>query len=213
LSDHTTVQQCRRSGNDVDRAQLDKLVELVIQRLSLAQDVAAAKYTSGKPIDDPIRELEILQLAARALNGLGLYQRIGMQFFRDQIEANKVIQRELHHRWNRHPEEVPAAKPDLPAEIRPKLDQLTKQIIQQFQRIDKAPRFAYGDIKDLTDRQFPATTPGMQLPQLRRNMAIFAMRSFCAEFQCRVALVLTGLILAISSSASSIRANASKPSL
>jgi chorismate mutase len=212
LSDHTTVQQCRRSGNDVDWAQLDKLVELVVQRLSLAQDVAAAKYTSGNPIDDPIRELEILQLAARVLNGSGLCQRIGMQFFRDQIEANKVIQRELHHRWNRHPEEVPAANPDLAAEIRPKLDQLTKQIVEQFQCINKTPRFAYEDIKDLIDSKFPAT-PGVQLPKLYRNVAIFAMRSFCAEFQCRVALILTGLILATSSPAPSIRADASKLSL
>jgi chorismate mutase len=182
LSDHTNVRQSRRGGDDVDRTQLDKLVELVVQRLSLAQDVAAAKYTSGNLIDDPIRELEILQSAARALNGSGLYQRIGMQFFRDQIEANKVIQRELHHRWNRHPEEVPAANPDLVAEIRPQLDQLTKQIIHQFQSINKIPRLACGDIKDLIDRKFPATTPGVQLPNLHRNAAIFAMRSFCAEF-------------------------------
>jgi chorismate mutase len=196
LSDHTSV-QCRSGGNDVDKAQLDKLAELVVQRLSLAQDVAAAKYTSGNPIDDPVRELEILQWAARALNGSGLYQRIGMQFFRDQIEANKVIQRELHHRWNRHPEEVPAVNPDLASEIRPKLDQLTRQISQQFRCINKIPRFACGDIKDLIDRKFPATTPGVQLPKLHRNAAIFAMRSFCAEFQCSMALILAGLILAI----------------
>jgi chorismate mutase len=174
----------------VDRTQLDKLVELVVQRLSLAQDVAAAKYTSGNPIDDPIRELEILQSAAQALNGLGLHQQIGMQFLRDQIEANKVIQRELHHRWNRHPEEVPAANPDLAVEVRPELDRITKQIIQQFQYINKIPRVARRDIKDLIDRKFPATTPGLQLPKIRRNAALFAMRSFCLEFQCRVALIL-----------------------
>jgi hypothetical protein len=49
----------------VDRIQLDKLADLVVQRLTLAQNVAATKYASGEAIDDSIRELEIPSVGSR----------------------------------------------------------------------------------------------------------------------------------------------------
>lgn len=181
MSDQTVVHHSDGLGNTAGRARLDRLVELVVQRLTLAQDIAAAKYGSGEPIDDPIRELEILESATRALNAMGLYQRIGLQFFRDQIEASKVIQRELHHRWHRHPEEVPAANPSLNAEVRPKLDHITMQIISQFKCMKEMPRFSPREITGLVEKRFSTTLPGRQLPKLHRHAAVFAMRSFCAE--------------------------------
>jgi chorismate mutase len=160
--------------------QLDALVDLVVERLSLARDVAATKYGSGGPIDDPIREQQMLQSAGCALNVSALSHRMGMQFFRDQIEANKVVQRGLYHRWHRHPEEIPAANPDLAAEVRPKLDRVTAQIIQQFRRMDEAPCFKQGDIADLIDRRYSADMPERQLPGLHRHSAAFALRSLSA---------------------------------
>jgi chorismate mutase len=161
-------------------AQLDTLVDLVVERLSLARDVAAAKYGSGGPIDDPIREQQILRSAGCALNVSALSHRMGMQFFQDQIEASKVVQRGLYHRWRRHPEEVPAAHPDLATDVRPKLDRITAQIIQQFRCLDEARCFKPGDIADLIDRRFSAAMPERQLPGLHRHAAAFAMRSLSA---------------------------------
>lgn len=103
------------------------------------------------------------------------------RFFRDQIEASEVIQRELHHPWRRHPGEVPAAKADLAAEARPKLDQVTTQIIQRFERMNEMPRFAHRDITDLIDKRLNAAVPGRQLPTVQRYAAIFAMRSFSGK--------------------------------
>lgn len=183
MSDQTTVHQSGCPGNTAGGADLDRLIELVILRLALAQDIAAAKYGSGAPIDDPIRELEILESAARALSALGFDQRLGIQFVRDQIEASKVIQRGLLHRWYRHPEEVPAANPDLAAEIKPKLDQITTQIIRQFSCMNQIPSFANWDITGLIDKRFSATEPGRQLPKLHRDAAVFALRSLCAGFR------------------------------
>ena len=91
MSDQTSVHQSGCPGNTAGGADLDRLIELVILRLALAQDVAAAKYGSGAPIDDPIRELEILESAARALSAPGFDQRLGILLVRDQIEASKVI--------------------------------------------------------------------------------------------------------------------------
>jgi chorismate mutase len=180
MNTRTGDQQSGCADSTESATQLDALVDLVVERLSVARDVAAAKYGGGGPIDDPIREQQLLHSAGCALNVSALNHRMGMQFFQDQIEANKVIQRGLHHRWHRHPEEIPAAKPDLAAEVRPKLDRITAQIIQQFRCMDEAPCFKPGDIADLIDKRYSADMPDRQLPGLHRHAAAFAMRSLSA---------------------------------
>ena len=181
MNDQTAIHQSGCQEDAGSAAHLDTLVDLVVQRLTLAVDVAAAKYGSGDPIDDPIREQQVLRSAGCALNVTPLSHRIGMQFFRDQIEASKVIQRGLHHRWQRHPEEIPAADPDLAAEVRPRLERVTAQIIQQFKCMNEMPHCKPGDIIDLIDRRFSAALPERQLPGLHRHAALFAMRSLCAS--------------------------------
>lgn len=178
MSDHT-ASGCQEDAESA--ARLDTLVELVVQRLMLAVDAAAAKYGSGDPIDDPIREQQMLRWASCALNITPVSHRIGMQFFRDQIEASKVIQRGLHHRWHRHPEEIPAGNPDLTTEVRPKLDGLNAQIIEQFKCMNEMPDCKPGDITDLIERRFSTAVPERRLPGLHRHAALFAMRSFCVS--------------------------------
>jgi chorismate mutase len=181
MNDQTTVHRAGCLESNGSAAQLDTLVELVVQRLTMAQDAATAKYHSGAPVDDPVREQLILQSTACALNAARLDYQMGVQFFLDQIEANKVIQRGLLHRWYRHPEEVPVTIPSLAAEVRPSLDRITTQMMQQLKRMDEMPRFKLGGITDLIDRRFSETFPERQLPGLHRNAAIFAMRSLCAS--------------------------------
>jgi chorismate mutase len=180
MSDQTAVRPSGCEESTGSAAQLDALVELVVERLSLARDVAAAKYGSGDPIDDPIREQQVLRSAGCALNVTSVSRRTGMQFFQDQIEASKVVQRGLYHRWYRHPEEIPATSPDLAAEVRPKLDRITAQIIQQFRCMNEVPSFKPGDVADLIDRRLSAAVPERQLPRLHRHAAAFAMRSLSA---------------------------------
>src|SRR5262245_43681000 len=38
----------------------DGLTELVIRRIEVGDDVAASKYFSGKPVEDPVREQQII---------------------------------------------------------------------------------------------------------------------------------------------------------
>jgi chorismate mutase len=110
-------------------AGLGPLTELFAERLLLADKVAAAKYGTDKPIDDPARERQILgDVAARAV-GLGLDPDAVTAVFRDQIEANKLVQRGLYARWEAHPEERPAERPDLNTEVRPALDRITTELL------------------------------------------------------------------------------------
>jgi chorismate mutase len=158
---------------------LGKLIDLVVQRLALAHDVAAVKFANGQPIDDSAREEEILRAVASAPEVSASYRQTEIQFFRDQIEANKVIQRGLYQRWHAHPEEVPSAYPSLAAEVRPQLDRITTQIMLQFESVAAMPRVSFGDVGDLVDERLATEASARQLPRLHRAAALFAMRTLC----------------------------------
>ncbi|WDV49981.1 chorismate mutase [Streptomyces coeruleorubidus] len=108
---------------------LTPVTELLAQRLLLADKVAAAKYGTDTPIDDPEREARILDdVRARAV-GLGLDPDAVAAVFQDQIEANKLVQRGLYARWDANPGERPTERPDLAKEVRPALDRITTQLL------------------------------------------------------------------------------------
>ncbi|WP_364704601.1 chorismate mutase [Streptomyces ossamyceticus] len=91
-----TVAQPRPPASAPSAAQgLTSLTDLFAERLLIADQVAAAKYGTARPIDDPAREQRILDdVAARAV-GLGLDPDVVVAVLRDQIEANKLVQRRL----------------------------------------------------------------------------------------------------------------------
>lgn len=178
MSDQTIVPHCSRRPGE---APADNILELAVRRLILAQDVAVVKYVSHRPIEDPAREREILQTVASALSASGHYREAGLQFFRDQIEASKVVQRGLHHRWHAHPDEVPPVRRSMATEVRPELDQITRQILRQFESAPGMPRMRRGDVAALVDKRFSTALSARQLPRLHRHAAVFAMRSLCVE--------------------------------
>ncbi|WP_327395526.1 chorismate mutase [Streptomyces phaeochromogenes] len=112
---------------------LGALTELFAERLLLADKVAAAKYGTESPIDDPVRERQILDDVAARAAGLGLDPDSVTAVFRDQIEANKLVQRGLYARWDAHPDERPTERPDLAKEVRPALDLITTRLLAALQ--------------------------------------------------------------------------------
>ncbi len=117
---------------------LTSLTDLFAERLLVADKVAAAKYGTDKPIDDPVREQQILaDVSARAV-GLGLDPGAVAAVFRDQIEANKVVQRGLYARWDAHPELRPTERPDLVKEVRPILDRITTELLDALKETERA---------------------------------------------------------------------------
>ncbi|MFC9745038.1 gamma subclass chorismate mutase AroQ [Streptomyces niveus] len=109
--------------------ELTALTDLFAERLLVADKVAAAKYGTDRPIDDPARERKILDDVAGRAVGLGLDPDVVVAVFGDQIEANKVVQRGLYARWDAHPDERPTQRPDLDKDIRPALDRITTQLL------------------------------------------------------------------------------------
>ncbi|MDC0765558.1 chorismate mutase [Streptomyces sp. HD] len=121
---------------------LTPLTDLFAERLLVADKVAAAKYGTDKPIDDPVREQQILDDVGARAAGLGLDPQAVRAVFRDQIEANKLVQRGLYARWDAHPEERPTERPDLVKEVRPILDRITTQLLDTLkdtQRLRTSP--------------------------------------------------------------------------
>lgn len=107
------------------------LTDLVIQRLRVSDEVAAAKFGTGQPIDDPAREQQELAQVRQDAMTLGLDPAATVRFFQDQITASKVVQRGLFALWTAHPNLAPTSRPDLTV-IRTELDRLTTELLSQL---------------------------------------------------------------------------------
>ncbi|MCX3062752.1 chorismate mutase [Streptomyces beihaiensis] len=113
------------------------VASLAAERVALADKVAAAKYGTDKPIDDPARERQILAEVAARSAALGIDPAYARAVFRDQMEANKLVQRGLYARWDAHPDERPTHRPDLATQVRPALDRITTRLLDALR--DMAP--------------------------------------------------------------------------
>ncbi|MGZ0147820.1 gamma subclass chorismate mutase AroQ [Kribbella sp. WER1] len=125
----------RLGGVHDGQVAFDGLTELVVQRILIGDDVAASKYFSGKPVDDPVREQQILTAVRASAVQLGIDPDSTAAFFQAQIDASKVVQRGLLAYWAAHPEKAPTSGPDLNV-IREKLDALTTQLLAELVRVD-----------------------------------------------------------------------------
>ena len=166
------------TGTVADRIALDALVVVAARRLVLGVDVdvAAAKFLSGQRIDDQAREKEILESMASTLKRAGPHV-LGIEFVRDQIEANKVIQRGLHRYWAEHPEQFPVRRRDLTAELRPQLDIVNRHMLLLLIGMENVPPARRSHIDALFDRELRTSTALRQLGELRRDAAGVALRS------------------------------------
>lgn len=108
-----------------------RLTDLAAQRVAIADQVAAAKYGTPSPIDDPVREQQIYDSVSAQAPALGLDPADAVRFFRAQIEANKLVQRGWYARWDAHPSEVPSPRPDL-SQIRPIIDRLNSGLLTEL---------------------------------------------------------------------------------
>jgi chorismate mutase len=111
---------------------LGPLTDLAVRRILLGDKVAAAKFGTGLPIDDPVREQQVLDQVAAQSTAMGLPPEVSVRFFQAQIEANKIVQRGLFRYWASNPAQRPTKRPDLATEVRPQLDRITAEILRQL---------------------------------------------------------------------------------
>jgi chorismate mutase len=111
---------------------MQQLVETSAQRLAIAEQVALAKWDSGAPVEDAAREAQVIASATKVGEAMGLDREAVSNFFRGQIEANKLVQYSLLADWHRAGK-APLHKPvNLANTIRPKLDHLETQLLEDL---------------------------------------------------------------------------------
>ncbi|MFJ4839403.1 chorismate mutase [Streptomyces sp. NPDC088746] len=157
--------------------ELHSLADLSAQRLGTAELVAAAKWGTGGPVDDPAREQRVLDAAARQAREVRADPVATVQIFRDQIEANKQVQRALHSRWNANPADAPGETPDL-SEVREKINRLNLALVRGI-AVSAGPRAAPSCRATLTAATV-RVRHDRRLERVRSTALALALRSVCA---------------------------------
>src|SRR5215469_7154106 len=116
----------------VESEHLQELVEFSARRLVIAEQVALAKWDNGMPVEDASREDHVIGRATKAGESRGLDPTSVSNFFRAQIEANKLVQYSLLAEWRREGR-APGHTPVDLASIRAELDEVDKALIAQLE--------------------------------------------------------------------------------
>jgi len=117
----------------VESEHLQELVELSARRLVIAEQVALAKWDNGMPVEDAAREDHVIGSATKAGQSRGLDPTSVSNFFRAQIEANKLVQYSLLAEWRREGRAPDHAAVDLASTIRAELDEVDKALIAELE--------------------------------------------------------------------------------
>ncbi|GAB3545288.1 chorismate mutase [Actinopolyspora lacussalsi] len=115
----------------------EPLVRLAAERLAVADRVAAVKFDSGKPVEVPAREREVLAEISEQAERTGVAPTAAAEIFRDQIEANKLVQRGLIFGWKNGVAEPPEQRPDMDA-VRARIDEINDELLSTLARSEDA---------------------------------------------------------------------------
>ncbi|BBZ26064.1 secreted chorismate mutase [Mycolicibacterium madagascariense] len=114
-----------------DPSPLYALVDAAAHRLQTAQDVAASKWITGGPIQDPPRERQVLDAVSAEARDRGVDQDVVRRAFRDQIDATVAVEYGLFSDWKLDPAGAPTTAPDLAAS-RTTIDTLNRTIVNEI---------------------------------------------------------------------------------
>ncbi|MBD8270442.1 chorismate mutase [Pseudomonas fluorescens] len=111
---------------------LEPLLNSIAERLEIADQVALSKWDSKKPVEDKKREQEVIASVVAQAPSYKLDPAVAEQFFSAQIEANKLVQYTHLSDWQFQGKAPDDPRPDLVKQIRPRLDELQKRLLQQL---------------------------------------------------------------------------------
>ncbi|MBM3842470.1 MAG: transporter substrate-binding domain-containing protein [Verrucomicrobia bacterium] len=120
-----------REGAPVFQTAVDRetgLVAAMVARIELMPQVAAWKHRRGQPVLDPVREAAVLRVWRAEAEALGLAPDPMEEFLRLQIAWARRRQEGLVAEW-RVVGVLPAEPPDLNAVLRPRLDEVGRELL------------------------------------------------------------------------------------
>ena len=109
---------------------VEHVLTLADERMSLMPGVAAWKWQRKAPIADPERERVVSTRAADLARTMGLAPAGVQAFFDLQILAAREAQAATHARWDENGFDYPGPIPSLEADLRPKLDRITLELLR-----------------------------------------------------------------------------------
>jgi chorismate mutase len=119
----------------VQAQDFSRLVELSAKRLEISRQVALTKWDSKLSVADPPndpREKQVIDAATSEARRMGIPDELASAFFADQIEASKLVQFVLMAGWRRSGSVPADRRADLKTELRPALDRLRTQFIEEL---------------------------------------------------------------------------------
>lgn len=108
---------------------IDRIVELSIERRALMRDVAAWKWVHKLPINDPEREDELLGRMRTQAQVLGIEPDALADFFQLQMKWARREQKRAFDAWEETHALVKATR-DLTTELRPELDRIGAELLR-----------------------------------------------------------------------------------
>ena len=109
--------------------QVNRLLDLIRQRLLIQNDVARWKWNNNSAIEAPEREQELLAQIRKQAPAYGLDPDAAVVFFQWQVFAGKLLQVDDFQTWQREGIQFFDNVPDLNQTLRPSLDKLTPEIL------------------------------------------------------------------------------------
>lgn len=155
---------------------LEPLLDRIVERNAIGDQVALSKWDSGKPVLDATREAAVLASVRAQAPAHGVDPDDAARFFGMQIESNKLVQYELLSRWHLRGRAPNSPRPDLAA-LRARLDQLQGEMLDALQAsaaVRQAP-----DCPATTARAAEAYALRWQLDQLHRTALVRSLGDFC----------------------------------
>jgi len=113
----------------ISAAAFAPVLGLLVERLELAPEIAAAKWLSGQPLTDAARERIVIDAAVAAAERAGADPDYVAAVFSDQIAAAKQVQLATFDAWSSGAASPPVVAPDLATQIRPALDRITGELV------------------------------------------------------------------------------------
>jgi cyclohexadienyl dehydratase len=105
-----------------------RVLDLVEARLEVMEPVAASKWLSRSPVQDPAREQAVLDEARSLAVPMGLSPEPVREFFALQIQFGRARQQALHDQWRKSGCTPCAVPPDLEL-LRGRIDRINRELL------------------------------------------------------------------------------------
>jgi chorismate mutase len=145
---------------------LDRLLRLMKQRLTLMHDVAQWKWNADRPITDPRREREVLERAVERGRGKGLDPDLVRSFFAAQMAAARLVQQADFDRWEAS-KQRPFADTTSLAVLRQRIDELNRDLIDTLAEV--YPGLAEQAVQQALSQRTEEIFTGNGLAQVRET--------------------------------------------